>query len=318
MCKLIYLLLTYFGGTYLNTNQKAIEMFEQNEYEEAMELFQQAVLESRDVQSLNNLAWMYLYEEEDDDKALELIKEAVKMNPSSYFPYNILGEIYIRQEQWKEAKEALRKSISIQPSNEAHLNLAVAYFNLGELEDASEFFLRAAGDSDNAMYNHVKCLIDIGRITEAKEKLDAFNEEADDFAGEIDVADLYVEVNCFNEAIHWFEKGYKDYGKGSYWVRRFVYALFKTNNFSLMNQVIQEAIEEKEEEIEDVKKEEVEENWTETDKKELIEKLMDEYNQYKDMINLITSGYVPKLEFETYRTGACYLFGCERHNHPEY
>ncbi|EOP52800.1 hypothetical protein IKQ_02898 [Bacillus cereus VDM053] len=48
-------------------------MFEQNEYEEAMELFQQAVRESRDVQSLNNLAWMYLYEEENDDKALELI-----------------------------------------------------------------------------------------------------------------------------------------------------------------------------------------------------------------------------------------------------
>ena len=57
----------------MNTNQKAIEMFEQNEYEEAMELFQQAVLESRNVQSLNNLAWMYLYEEDDDDKAIELI-----------------------------------------------------------------------------------------------------------------------------------------------------------------------------------------------------------------------------------------------------
>jgi len=106
-----------------------------------MELFQQAVHESRDIQSLNNLAWMYLYEEENDDIALKLIKEAVKMNPSSYFPYNILGEIYIRQEQWKEAKEALRKSISINPSNEAYHNLAVANYKLGEVEEASEFFL---------------------------------------------------------------------------------------------------------------------------------------------------------------------------------
>ena len=38
----------------MNINEKAIEMFEQNKYEEAMELFQQAVHESRDVQSLNN------------------------------------------------------------------------------------------------------------------------------------------------------------------------------------------------------------------------------------------------------------------------
>ncbi|MFF2754466.1 tetratricopeptide repeat protein [Psychrobacillus sp. NPDC058041] len=302
----------------MNTNQKAIEIFEQNEYEEAMELFQQAVHESRDVQSLNNLAWMHLYEEEDDDKALELIKEAVKMNPSSYFPYNILGEIYIRQEQWKEAKEALRKSISIQISNEAHHNLAVAYYNLGEFEEASEFFLQAAGDSDNTMYNHVKCLIDLGRTTEAKEKLDVFNEKSDDFVGEIDVADLYVELNCYKEAIQWFEKGYKEYGKSPYWIGRFVYALFKTNNFSRINEVIQEAIEEKEEVIEDVKKEEVEENWTENDKKELIEEYMGENDKYKKMIEFITSGYVPQLDFETYSTGACYLFGCKRHNHPEY
>jgi tetratricopeptide (TPR) repeat protein len=302
----------------LNTNQKAIEMFEQNEYEKAMELFQQAVHESKDVQSLNNLAWMYLYEEDDEESALELIKDAVDMNPIHYFPYNILGEIYMRKGQWKQAKKALLKSVSIQPSNEAHHNLAVAYYHLGELEKAMEFFLLAAEDSDRTMYNHVKCLIDLGRTTEAKEKLDGFNEEADDFVGEMDVADFYVELYCYNEAIDWFEKGYKDYAKDPYWVGRFVYALFKSENFSRMNQVIQEAIKEKEIEIEDVKKEEVEENWTEKDKQELIEELLNEYNQYKNMIDLITAGYVPILEFDTYRTGACYLFGCNRHNHPEY
>lgn len=302
----------------MNTNQKAIEMFEQNEYEQAMELFQQAVDESRDVQSLNNLAWIYLYEEENDDKALDLIKEAVKMNPASYFPYNILGEIYIRQEQWTEAKEALRKSISIKASNEAYQNLAGVYYNLGELDKAAEFYLRVAGDSDIIMYNHVKCLIDLGRIIEAKEKLDAFNENADDFIGEIEVADLYVELNCYKEAIQWFEKGYKEYSKSPYWVGRFVYALYKTDNFSRINEVIREAIEKKKKEIEEVKKEEVEESWTENDKKELIEEYMKEYSSYKKMEELITSGYVPKLDFETYSTGACYLFGCKQHNNPEY
>lgn len=273
----------------MNINEKAIEMFEQNEYVEAMELFQQAVHESRGVQSLNNLAWMYFYEEENDGKALELIKEAVKLNPSSYFPYNILGEIYMKQEKWEEAKDALQKSISIQPSDEAYHNVAVAHYNLGELEKASEFFLRVAGDSDIIMYNYVKCLIDLGRKTEAKEKLDAFNRKSDDFVGEINVADLYVELNCYKEAIEWFEKGYKEYWKSPNWIGRFVYALYKANNFSRINEVIRESIEAKTAEIEDVQNEEVEENWTENDKKELIEEYIEENNCYKKMIERIES-----------------------------
>ncbi|MGW5982079.1 tetratricopeptide repeat protein [Bacillus mycoides] len=302
----------------MNINEKAIEMFEQNEYEEAMELFQQAVHESRGVQSLNNLAWMYLYEEENDGKALELIKEAVKLNPSSYFPYNILGEIYMKQEKWEEAKDALQKSISIQPSDEAYHNVAVAHYNIGELEKASEFFLRVAGDSDIIMYNYVKCLIDLGRKTEAKEKLDAFNRKSDDFVGEINVADLYVELNCYKEAIQWFEKGFKEYWKSPNWIGRFVYALYKANNFSRINKVIRESIEQKTAEIEDVQNEEVEENWTENDKKELIEEYIEENNYYKKMIERIESGYVPGLYFKIDHIGACYLFGCKRHNHLEY
>ncbi len=74
-----------------------------------MELFQQAVHESRDVQSLNNLAWMYFYEEENDDKALELIREVVKFNPSSYFPYNILGDIYMKQEKMDRSERSITK-----------------------------------------------------------------------------------------------------------------------------------------------------------------------------------------------------------------
>lgn len=258
------------------------------------------------------------YEEENDDKALELIKEVVNLNPSSYFPYNILGEIYTKQEKWEEAKEVLQKSISMQPSNAAFHNVAVAHYNLGELEKASEFFLRVAGDSDYIMYSYVKCLIDLGRTTEAKEKVDTFNRKSDDFVGEIHVADLYVELSCYKEAIEWFEKGYKEVWKSPNWISRFVYALYKANNFSRINEVIQESIEAKTSEIEDVQNEEVEENWTEKDKKELIEEYTEENNCYKKMIERIKSGYVPGLEFETYHLGACYLFGCKRHNHLEY
>lgn len=302
----------------MDTNEKALELFEQNEYEKALELFRHAVKESRNIQSLNNLAWMYSYEEEDDNEALVLVKEVIQMQPSSYFPYNLLGEIKLRQKKWTLASDALSKSISIQPSKEAYQNLGVAKYYLGELEEASDNFLRAAGNSDVVMFYHVKCLIDLEKKSEAKEKLDAFNEEADDFIGEVEVADLYVEMGYFNEAIQWFEKGWEEYWKTPNWVGRFVYALFQTKDITRINEVIGESTLLKEEEIKFAYEEECDEHWTESDKEEHIKKLLEEKNEYEYMVDRISSGYIPLFEFEPAIAGACYLFGCKRHNHPDY
>ncbi len=108
------------------------------------------------------------------------------------------------------------------------------------------------------------------------------------------------------------KRGYKECWKSPNWIGRFVYALYKTNNFSRINEVIRESIEAKTAEIEDVQNEEVEENWTENDKKELIEEYTEENNCYKTMVERIKSGYVPGLEFETDFIGGCYLFGCKK------
>lgn len=302
----------------MSTNQKALELFEQNEYEKALELFRQAVEESRNIQSLNNLAWMYSYEEEDDQKALELLKEVIEMKPASYFPYNLLGEINLRQKHWKLASDALSESISIQPSKESYQNLAVAKYYLKELEEASDYFLRVAGNSDVVMFNHIKCLIELDKKTEAKEKLDTFSEDADDFIGEVEVADLYVELGCFKEAIQWFEKGWEEYWKTPNWVSRFVYALFKTKNNLRINEVIQESILHKAEEIKSAHEEECDDNWTESDKEAHMKELLEEKNEYENMVNRMSSGYIPLIEFDPATTGACYLFGCKRHNHPDY
>lgn len=177
----------------MNINQKAIDLLEKNEYEDALMLFQKAVYESRNVQSLTNLACVYCYEEYDDTKALGLVEEAINMNSTSHFPYNLLGEIYIRQEKWKYAKDILLKSISTFPSKTAYNNLAVANYHLGNIKDASKYFLLASENSDYTMYSHVKCLIELGNISDAKLKLDTFSENDDEFVGEVDVADLYVE-----------------------------------------------------------------------------------------------------------------------------
>ncbi|KOS62997.1 hypothetical protein FJQ98_08010 [Lysinibacillus agricola] len=302
----------------MNINQKAIELLEKNEYEDALKLFQKAVDESRTVQSLTNLAWIYCYEEYKDTIAEVLLEEVINMKPSSYFPYNLLGEIYIRQKKWEYAKEILVTSISIHPTKTAYNNLAVANYHLGNLEDASKYFLFASENSDYAMYCHVKCLIELGKLNEAKIKVDKFSKDDDEFVGEVDVANLYVELGFYKEAIEWFVKGWDIYWKQPNWISRYVYALLKLNNSTHAHDILNEVIKQKIEEIKEAYEEECDEDWSEIDKQANIKECLDEKKEYERMFERISSGYIPTREFDPSIQTACYLFGCTRHNHAEY
>jgi tetratricopeptide (TPR) repeat protein len=299
-------------------NQIAIECLEKLDYENALEYFQKAVNESRNVQSLNNLAWMYYNEEEEEVKAIELLKEALSFHPTSHFPYSLLGQIYTQLEQWHLASEILQKSISRHPSKEAYNNLAVAKYHLGELEEAAELFRLVAGDSDYQLYSYVNCLIELNRKDEAKQILDTFNADADDFVGDLSVADLYLEMNNFVKAVEWFERGWNTYWKDPEWGKSFVYALSKTNNVDRINEVISESIRLKEEEINDSYEDEINANWTKEDHEDYLLRLLKEKEAYESIRQDIESGYIPKIKFVTSLSGACYLFGCNRHQHPEY
>lgn len=302
----------------MSINKKAIELLEENKYDESFKLFQEAVEQSRDIQSLTNLAWIYCYEEYEDSKAIPLLKEAVNMNPSSYFPYNLFGEIYIRQEKWNESKDILQKSINIEPSIEAYNNLAIANFHLEEIKEASRYFLLAADSSDFALYSYVYCLIRMGARDKAISKLGTFSEEDDEFVGEVDIADLYVELNLYKEAAYWFEKGWDKYWKRPDWISRYIYSLFKLEKMELANKIILKVINEKKLEIKETYEEECDEYWTESDKQEHIKELFDEIVEYESMSKRIINGFVPSMEFNTSIKTGCYLFGCLRHNHPEY
>lgn len=298
----------------LNINQKAIEHLERNEYDAALALFKEAVNESRNVQSLTNLAWIYYHEECDRESALELVKEAIRLTPSSHFPYNLLGEIYIDLERWEDASNALLKSIVIVPSKEAFNNLAIAKYHLGELEEASTLFLNSAEPSDYTMYSHIKCLIELGKTTEAKFKLDGFSETDDEFVGEVQVAELYFELQCFSEAVRWFEKSWDSYYKTPDWVCRYVYSLIHTNSFNRAVEIVNECIQLKINDIQEEYTTQCNEDWTESDKDDYIKQLEDDKKEYENIINKISLGFVPPLKFSTSLRSRCYLFGCSRHN----
>lgn len=102
----------------LSENAKALMLFEQNEYDAALALLKRLAEEQRDVQSLNNLAWMYLHEEEDRQTAKSLLLEVLSLNPQSYFPYNMLGEIALANGDLQLAETYLMKSLQLKHSEE--------------------------------------------------------------------------------------------------------------------------------------------------------------------------------------------------------
>lgn len=303
----------------MNTNQRAIELYENNCIDEAFKAFQLAVKESRNVQSLTNLAWIYYHEKENTQKAIELLNEVLQLTSSSHFPFNLLGEIYLERKEWEEAAHILLQSINIAPTPEALNNLGVAKYHLGELHDASEFFLKGSTSrSDYSLYNHIKCLIELNKTAEAKKILESFVESNDEFVGNVEVAELYLEMNDYNKALLWFEKGWNEYYKQPEWVERYIYALIKSNQMETAEEKLKIAMAEKQSEIEDCQQDECNEAWTQIDKEMNIQRLNEEFMQYNSLLERIFTGYIPKMNFTTSLFSACYLFGCVHHNHLEY
>ena len=46
----------------------------------------------------------------------------------------------------------------------------------------------------------------MGNYIEAKQILEHFSEFDEEFFGEVEMAELYVEMECFEQAIEWFKK----------------------------------------------------------------------------------------------------------------
>ncbi|WP_137790883.1 tetratricopeptide repeat protein [Bacillus sp. E(2018)] len=212
----------------INTNKEAIQQLEENNLEQAMKLFHKAVLEKRDIQLLTNLAWVIWREEDDLERALSLASEAVDLRPISHFPYSLCGELLLENKRYEDALKMLQQAISIEPTNITHHNLGVAYYYLGETAKAATHFGLAAGKSDYTLYNQVKCLIELGEKGEALRLTQTFDENAEDFIGTIDLAELYAEIGLHEEAVHWFEKGWNEYYLQPNWVGMYVYCLLQS------------------------------------------------------------------------------------------
>lgn len=311
------------------TNLRAIEALEDNDYDSSLLLFKQAVEESRNIQSLNNLAFLYISEGIRNEEgswesgvltAIELLRECTSLHPISHFPYSLLGEAYLNLEQWQDAVGALEKAVSFDPSSPiAYYNLAAAFYQLHDVEKAALYFFKAADKSELAKYAYAKCLIELNQFNEAGRILDALIHVTDDYVGDVEIAELYVEMKQYEQAVVYFEKSWDEYAKEPVWVERYIYCLLKKGHYHRIEMSVQQITHDNLKLIEEIQMDTSEdEHWTLADREERIHELVAENNHFHQIQHRISMGYSPPMHFQPSVLSDCYWFGCRRHNHSEY
>lgn len=302
----------------VSENTKAIVLFEQNDYDAAMELFKKLAQEQPSVQSLNNLAWMYLREEEDLDEAEKLLQQVLALQPQSAFPYMMLGEIALHKQQYEQAKGYLQQALTFTVTEQATFNLAMAHFQLGEFEKAAQTFARCIGDSGLTQLNEVVSWMYAGEHQKAKALLDGWNEDAYDYTGAIEIADVYVELGFYEEARVQFEKEWESYVISPEIVGRYAYTLIQLGDKESAQAIIQKRILQIKEEIVEEQQAEFDEHWTVTDQQERMAQLTEQIATLESLYDRLVTGEVPAFDYEMYPAGGCQLFGCMRHGNLEY
>lgn len=302
----------------VSENKWALILFECNQYDKAFPMIEKLATKKPSVESLNNYAYLLLHEEEDHERAWDVLQQALPLQPQSDFPYLMLGEIAIRFERFEEAKVYLQQALAFGTSEIATHNLAVAHFSLGEYVQAAQAFSRCAGDSGMTQLYEVVSWMRAGQTAKAKALLDAWNEEADDYTGAMEIADVYIELGCFAEAREQFEKEWHEYAIMPYTISRYVYTLCQLEDYDVCQQVVQQAIDNQKEKIVDEEHSELDEHWSEQDRAERIVELHNELKELQSLTERLEQGFVPSFDFELYPEGGCQLFGCPLHDHPEY
>ena len=302
----------------VSENKWALILFECNQYDEAFSRIEKLAKEKPSVESLNNYAYLLLHEEEDRERAWTILMQLLPLQPQSDFPYLMLGEIALHFNRFEEAKVYLQQALAFKESEIATHNLGIAHFSLGEFEQAAQAFSRCTGDSGIVQLYEVVSWLRAGQIVKAKALLDHFDDQADDFIGYSEMADVYIELGGFVEAHTLFAKEWNDHYTMPYSVSRYAYTLWQLMEYDACQQMVQQAILTKQEEIADEKLSAIDENWSEQDLAERIEELEQQLHELESLPSRLAQGCIPPFEFELYTIGGCQLFGCPLHGHAEY
>ncbi|WP_375103096.1 CDC27 family protein [Paenibacillus sp. RS8] len=316
----------------LIANQLAIASMEVNDYLEAFKLFKRNAEINPSEQSLSNLAYFYFHEGEPEiesggwinreEDAILLLERVMLLNPKSEVPSAMLGQFYFAKERWNEAKSALERSFSVKPTFLNQYNLAASLFQLGQLEEASEYYWKAHQVKNEcysywALYYYAVCKIKTGSYP--KEAIEELVRSMDDKNSEIDkegLADIYYELDQYTNVVNAYE-GTKLWVSPN-WVLRYLYANVQCGFLDKAKDILNNALVKINEELINCITDE-DEDFTPEDREryklELEADKRDYLRGYDDILHL---NYRPSMNFTAYVESKCYLFGCKRHDNPDF
>ena len=113
--------------------EEAVDLFNQNKLDEAIEVFNRALSIKPDyVEAYNNLG-IVLKKQNKIDKAIDAYTRAISINSSYVVSYYNLGNLYSEQGKLEKALKLYREAISIKPDySEAYCNIGVVLKDLGQ------------------------------------------------------------------------------------------------------------------------------------------------------------------------------------------
>ncbi len=203
---------------------EAILFENNNKVDEAIDLIQKALNNSKDDLTLTvKLAGLYARSGQ-TDKAIEAYKQAITINPNDAFLYVSLGNIYQQKGAYNEAYNTYLQAQNIMPDYKYnYLNLANSKFYNGEYQDAIKYYndflehYPNNKEAGNLLANSYLNLKDYKNSIAQYEKVKTAHPNTFQEYSELGLAYLrnkdYTNAKkCFNEAIQINPKDYISYG----------------------------------------------------------------------------------------------------------
>jgi Flp pilus assembly protein TadD len=318
-------------------NDLAISLMEINQFEAAFFQFMKAAKINPNIQTLCNLAYFYYTEGEPledgcwrykEKEAVDILEKVIRQDPKTDIPYTLLGEIYLKSNRYDKAVEILSKAIDIKPTIENLNNLGVCYFNKTNFEQASKYFCAAAklikAENNDSLYPLLNYGISLAILNKKEEALKIATELVNlNRALDEDLATEITEIYYILGEYSHFANLYSKLDLLFYsveWIPTYLYSLHKLARRDEIDIILKLITDNNEQKIQEaLQDEDDEEDWGEPGRKEeYIEELKNEIIFLKNALNQILKGNKPKLKYELSIETGCYLFGCKKHNNPNY
>ncbi len=184
-----------------------------NQPEKAIAAYREALkLSPNDINSNYNLAKLLAESRQLEEAEIIFVRLATAINPKeAIFYYSQILQMYERVKNYQKAVEAAKKIVDLSPGNEvAVYNLAIMYFQMGQLEEAASTLnkcLEIKNDYSAAWFN-LGLVYD--RMKKHAEAVEAFKKYAalapDDPNGWLNIGLEYMLLKDFEKALPNLEK----------------------------------------------------------------------------------------------------------------